>query len=846
MSGDAERLAVLLEARIREFERNMARAAGTANRRFGEIERRGQRAARNLQRSFGMMASTATGALGAALGVRQLRRYADGWTEAANKIAAAGETMGNVAARQWQLADVAMRSRSEFSATVDLYAGLRRATAAMGASQAQVVRVTETIGKAFSLSGTSAAAASGAITQLNQALQSGALRGDELNSVLEGAPALARAIADEFGVSVGELKALGEAGALTADRVFKAVLNGSTKIEAEFSRTNSTIAQSFQNLDTAMTRYIGQADQGAGASAKIAGAINGLAENIDLAAPLALSLGAALAAFAVGGPIAAGVAGLGTAFYLLGDSIRPIAADVASLADYAAVAFDLVKRESIEAADAMMAGFAQAADAISSALSSAGVDASSSFDSLLVAVKHVANAMIGGFVFAADTIELAFDNLGPAIADGVIAAVNAAIEAIERLANKAVEAINSVVTGINGTLGTGLGTVSPVNLGRIENAYAGVARRTGDAFAESIERNFSRDFLGDAFDASRAGLAELRRLSNERGEARLATRPAPVALDDGSLDARLRPFTPSAGVGTAPGGRARTGGAAGGTNAFDREVAQVEAAILALDRERQALGMNGMEAERTKMAHQLLDAARAAGVPITDELKSKVDALAQSYAASTQALERARETQQLLADVGKAFTDGLASGLADAIVEGKRLDEVFKELAKSLAKMLLQKAFSSLFGGMFGFADGGHVQGFATGGYVSGPGGPKTDSIPARLSDGEFVINAAATRRHLPLLEAINAGRVPAFAAGGLVGAPAMPAASFASVGNSGGMTVAPTINVSVEGGSRGEEADRSLAAKVSREIEGVMRQVVVSEMRRQMRPGGVMNNPRV
>lgn len=59
--------------------------------------------------------------------------------------------------------------------------------------------------------------------------------------------------------------------------------------------------------------------------------------------------------------------------------------------------------------------------------------------------------------------------------------------------------------------------------------------------------------------------------------------------------------------------------------------------------------------------------------------------------------------------------------------------------------------------------------GWATGGYVSGPGGPTEDKIPALLSDGEYVINARQTRKHLPLLEQINSGDAPAYARGGYV-----------------------------------------------------------------------------
>lgn len=67
-------------------------------------------------------------------------------------------------------------------------------------------------------------------------------------------------------------------------------------------------------------------------------------------------------------------------------------------------------------------------------------------------------------------------------------------------------------------------------------------------------------------------------------------------------------------------------------------------------------------------------------------------------------------------------------------------------------------------GGYVGFADGGHVHGFPAGGFIRGAGGPRSDSIPAMLSNGEFVINANSTRMHRPLLEAINSGRTTAAA----------------------------------------------------------------------------------
>jgi hypothetical protein len=85
-----------------------------------------------------------------------------------------------------------------------------------------------------------------------------------------------------------------------------------------------------------------------------------------------------------------------------------------------------------------------------------------------------------------------------------------------------------------------------------------------------------------------------------------------------------------------------------------------------------------------------------------------------------------------------------------------------------------------------GAKDGGLI-GYASGGPVRGPGGTRTDSIPARISRGEFVVNAAATRRNLPLLEAINSGR----GVGGMGGNTTIYQINT---------TVAPTANLSAVG----------------------------------------------
>lgn len=138
----------------------------------------------------------------------------------------------------------------------------------------------------------------------------------------------------------------------------------------------------------------------------------------------------------------------------------------------------------------------------------------------------------------------------------------------------------------------------------------------------------------------------------------------------------------------------------------------------------------------------------------------------------------------------------MSDSLADFVATGKAdfrglAVSILQDLSKMLIKMALfnaMKAAMSAWGGG-GFKDGGIVQQFSNGGAVWGAGTATSDSIPAMLSNGEFVINAASTRRHRALLEAINKNR---YASGGVVGVAPQVAALG---GGTSGMTVNITIN---------------------------------------------------
>lgn len=128
--------------------------------------------------------------------------------------------------------------------------------------------------------------------------------------------------------------------------------------------------------------------------------------------------------------------------------------------------------------------------------------------------------------------------------------------------------------------------------------------------------------------------------------------------------------------------------------------------------------------------------------------------------------------------------------------------------------------------------------GLRDGGMVTGPGTSVSDSIPALLSNGEFVVNAASTSQYLPLLKAINQGVMPMmtkYASGGLVGlTPSMPVFTAANDNSGAGMTNVFELNITVEGGGT-EEENRETGRQIAEEIEPIIMNVI----RREKRGGG-------
>lgn len=219
--------------------------------------------------------------LGVAFGVREIIQAADAWRNLTNRLTLVTGSTEQLAAAQQQLFDIAQNTRASLSATAEVYQRLAQNAGALGLTLDEVGTVTERINKLIAISGTSAQSAEAALQQLGQAFASGTLRGEELNSVMEQAPALAMAIADGMGVTVGELRKLGEEGKITASAVVDAIEKQGAKIDEQFAGMVPTVGQAMTQMGNSLTRFVGRVDEVTDGTTGLGGAISSLSAAID-------------------------------------------------------------------------------------------------------------------------------------------------------------------------------------------------------------------------------------------------------------------------------------------------------------------------------------------------------------------------------------------------------------------------------------------------------------------------------------------------------------------------------------------------------------------------------------
>lgn len=282
---------------INRLSTSMGKSGKSADKMAGSMEKSGREAkkaakgyttaAKGVRSISDQMARTKTeliaffGITQAWRGIKALGKTADDFSLLNSRLKLVTSSTEELTQVQQALFEIAQTTRGELAGTVDTYSRLARSTKELNLSQSQLLAVTTTINQAVTVSGASAQSASAALFQLGQGLAAGALRGEELNSVMEQTPRLSEAIAKGMGKTIGELRTLGAEGKITAEEVINALLNQRQAIEREFGQMPITIGQAMTQVENSLGKAISEFDKATGASKLLAKAIQSVSDAIS-------------------------------------------------------------------------------------------------------------------------------------------------------------------------------------------------------------------------------------------------------------------------------------------------------------------------------------------------------------------------------------------------------------------------------------------------------------------------------------------------------------------------------------------------------------------------------------
>ena len=900
-------------------------------------ERGSRRVSRNI-REIGTSASSsatpvkllqrALAFVGGTLLIRQLVDLSDTYTSLQNRIRVVTADTRELVAVTEQLFDIANRTRSNYQATVEVYARASLSLRALGVSQQEVIAFTESLNQAVLISGANVREANAALIQLSQGLASGALRGDELRSVMEQLPVVADVISKSLGVTRGQLRTMGEQGKITSEVIVTAFEEAREELVEKFAKILPTIGQSFVVLRNNVVQLVGDLNQATGASVAISSAILTLSMHVDTLAralgaltiligvglvrraiPLAISgltaLGSAIVAHPIGALLVAITAVVST-LIAFRHQIQLSAEGAATLGDLASAVFERVA----DVAKGLVTTFRPAFDTIHAFVERFTGDFDISLGSIILITALVVDRFVGFWEGAFRTIVEIHKQLPAVILRITETAVNALLTQVSNNLNVFIRGFNltfsrfgvdaiqelqlNISTGvpefeeIGGALGAaftkGFRRETSTNLARelLERAEELAQARNelaGGRLTEPgprnvpINPNFTKYLLNLEQEGVLLQLNSEMRLVQEAlfksedilkrrltaTEVELVTNlvksNAEYARQADLIEAIQGPFeTYTSGLRTLDSLLARGTVTTGEFRIAQRDLwieflssqSDAEAGITRFFLEVEKLNENVANAvqEVLRDAHEpllvyerglrALQEVYKRGKIEADEFREAHRDLRIEFLNTQTTLEAGFERFFLKAQRGAEdaattietlLTDSFQSAedaLVDFVTTGKAdFRSLVQSIAADLVRLAIRKTLlsglESALGSVLGFGTGAAKA--AGGGFVAGAGTGTSDSIPVRVSRGEYIVNAAATSNNLSLLQRINRG-------------------GQASGGNTIQINLGPT-NVDVRGGMPEGGFNEQQLEEAGSQMQRRMQDVVVGVIVREQMPGG-------
>lgn len=447
--------------------------AAIASIRLAEAQRRAGTESRNAAGGLADFARNTAAIVGGGAAVMTIGKMADGYTTLQNKLVNLSPDMVTTNKLMDEMFELANRTRQPVESTTQAFQRFDNAMKDMGASQAESLRMTETVNKAIIVSGASASESAAGLLQLAQAFGSGRLQGDEFRSIMENMPVLADMIAKSMGVTRSELKKLSTDGKITSQVMRKAFAEAATDIDAKFGKTVPTMGQAMNVLRNNTMRMVGELDQSLGVTKAISQGMLLLADNMKLVTLAATAAGAAM--LAAYGPnlvgvlnrarvamlalntavlanpvlaVAAALATLTAAVMLFGDKVKVSSDGFVTLRDVAVGAFNMIKSGAVEAAGMIKDAWNGLIDIVSEMTGGWGEQFRDLFSFLLNLAKNNLNKFIGTFVGTYNAIKKLWETAPELFKDVFANIVNFAATAAETVVNSWQTALRLAASGV--------------------------------------------------------------------------------------------------------------------------------------------------------------------------------------------------------------------------------------------------------------------------------------------------------------------------------------------------------------------------------------------------------------
>lgn len=226
------------------FERSAAPIAAASRQveDFNEHQQRAENGANKVKSAWSGMGRIIRAAV-AAFSAKKIIDLADSMTTTRARLDIMNDGLQTTAELQDMIMASANRSRASYQATADAVSKMGIMAKDAFNSNGELVAFSELINKQFTIAGTSAAGIDAAMLQLTQAMSSGVLRGEELNSVFEQAPTIVQTIADYLDVPIGKIREMAAEGQITSTIVKNAMLSSADEINAKFASMPMTFSQ---------------------------------------------------------------------------------------------------------------------------------------------------------------------------------------------------------------------------------------------------------------------------------------------------------------------------------------------------------------------------------------------------------------------------------------------------------------------------------------------------------------------------------------------------------------------------------------------------------------------------